>query len=573
MGQALHPLKHTLFSRLRLAPTLTVLALALPLGTGLLGTLMPAFGVLPALGGDHISTAPWLALWAAPGLGTALQLTLATGWLATLLSLLLAVATVAFVHHRPGAQRLGEWLAPLLAMPHSALAIGLAFVLLPSGWLVRGFVQALSPVLTGWVTPPDVATVGHASGWALVLGLLLKEVPYLVLMLLAALNQIPARAQVTAARALGYGPVQAWFAVVLPQALVQVRLPVLAVLAFSLSVVDVALVLGPGNPPTLAVLAVRWFGDPDTQWVFAAAAAATLLLLVVGLSMLLWLGLEQAMARLLRWHMQRGQRSHIWHYTSALGTGLATLLLAAALLAMLGLALWSVAAQWRYPSVLPQVWTWANWQRQAGSLWLPLQTTLSVALASTSLALLLVVGCLESEYKQQRPGPLHALMYLPLLLPQIAFLFGLQVLLVRLGADGQWWAVVWAHLVFVLPYLYLSLADPWRALDDRYARTALSLGASRWRVLWRVKLPLLLKPLLLATAVGFAVSVGLYLPTVFAGAGRVATLTTEALTLSAGADRRVTGVWALLQALFPFVAYAGAALLPRWVFRHRQFFK
>jgi putative thiamine transport system permease protein len=92
-------------------------------------------------------------------------------------------------------------------------------------------------------------------------------------------------------------------------------------------------------------------------------------------------------------------------------------------------------------------------------------------------------------------------------------------------------------------------------------------------VLWRVKLPLLLKPLLLATAVGFAVSVGLYLPTVFAGAGRVATLTTEALTLSAGADRRVTGVWALLQALFPFVAYASAALLPRWVFRHRQFFK
>ncbi len=566
-----------LFHRSRLAATLTVLALALPMATGLIGTLLPAFGWLPALGGQQLSTAAWQALWAAPGLGSALQLTLATGWLATLLSLLLAVATVAFLHHRPGAQRLGEWLAPLLAMPHSALAIGLAFVLLPSGWLVRGFVQALSPALTGWQTPPDVSTVGHPSGWALVVGLLLKEVPYLVLMLLAALNQIPARAQVMAARALGYGPVQAWFAVVLPQVLVQVRLPVLAVLAFSLSVVDVALVLGPGNPPTLAVLAVRWFSDPDTQWVFAAAAAATLLLLLVGLSMLLWLGLERAAAALLSWQVQRGRRRRSWHYTAALGTGLAGLLLAAALLAMLGLALWSVAAQWRYPHVWPQVWTWANWQRQMGSLWLPLQTTLSVATAATSLALLLVVGCLESEQKQkalkQRLGLFNGFLYLPLLLPQIAFLFGLQVLLVRLGADGQWWAVVWAHLVFVLPYLYLSLADPWRALDDRYARSALSLGASRWRVLWRLKLPLLLKPLLLATAVGFAVSVGLYLPTVFAGAGRVATLTTEAITLSAGADRRVTGVWALLQAVFPFVAYASAALLPRWVFRNRQFFK
>mgnify|MGYP006197216867 CR=1 FL=1 len=42
--------------------------------------------------------------------------------------------------------------------------------------------------------------------------------------------------------------------------------------------------------------------------------------------------------------------------------------------------------------------------------------------------------------------------------------------------------------------LFLSLGDPWRALDPRYARSAASLGASKARVLWRVKLPLLLAP-------------------------------------------------------------------------------
>jgi putative thiamine transport system permease protein len=562
MGQAIHQIRPLVW-----APWLTVLVLGAPIVAGLLGTLAPAVGYLPALGGRTVSADAWLALNNAPGFASALQLTLVTGWAATLLSVMLAVGAVAFVFHRPWAQRLGEWAAPVLAMPHSALAIGLAFVLAPSGWLVRW----VSPGLTGWHTPPDISTVGHASGWPLVLGLLVKEVPYLVLMLLAALNQVPARAHSTAAQALGYGPVQAWLWVVLPQILKQVRLPICAVLAFSLSVVDVALVLGPGNPPTLAVLAVRWFADPDTAWVFPAAAAAMLLLVVVLLSVGLWWVLEAALLRVLSARAQQGQRASVAHGLCAGLSGLTAVLLASAVLAMLGLLLWSFSAQWRFPAALPTLWSSATWLRQSGSLWLPGLTTLLLAAASTLVALVLALACLEHE----KPGAAAtrqglAWLYVPLLLPQVAFLFGLQVLLVRLGADGKLWAVVWAHLVFVLPYLFLSLADPWRALDERYARSALSLGASRWRVFWAVKLPLLLKPVLLACAVGFAVSVGLYLPTVFAGAGRVATLTTEAVTLAAGADRRVSGVWAMWQALLPWLGYLLAAVLPRLVFRNRQ---
>ena len=162
------------------------------------------------------------------------------------------------------------------------------------------------------------------------------------------------------------------------------------------------------------------------------------------------------------------------------------------------------------------------------------------------------------------------LLYMPLLVPQIAFLFGLQVLLIRLGLDATLAAAVWAHLVFVLPYLFLSLVEPWRAFDARYARAAASLGASPWRVFWRVKLPILLEPLLIACAVAFAVSVGQYLPTLFAGAGRVATLTTEAVTLSAGADRRVIATWAVLQGLFPLLAYFLATMVPRILHVHRK---
>ena len=36
------------------------------------------------------------------------------------------------------------------------------------------------------------------------------------------------------------------------------------------------------------------------------------------------------------------------------------------------------------------------------------------------------------------------------------------------GFDGTFVAVVIVHLVFVFPYVLLSLSDPWRAWDPRY---------------------------------------------------------------------------------------------------------
>ena len=556
---------------LRFAPALTVAAFAGPIGAGLVGTLLPAFGYMPAIGGRELGLQAWTALFGFPGFGTSLQLTLVTGWTATLLAALITFSVAALLQQAAAVRRLGTWLAPLLAMPHSALAIGFAFLVTPSGWLAR----LVSPGLSGWGVPPDVSTVGHASGWPVVACLLLKEVPYLLLMTLGALNQVNARAHTDAARALGYAPVQAWFKVVLPQVYAQIRLPILAVLAFSLSVVDVAVILGPGNPATLAVQAVRWFSDPDVQRYFPAAAAATLLLGLVAASILAWLLLERVVAAWGRGWAARGARRGAAGVAAGIGGGVATGMAMLALASTLGMALWLFAARWRFPDAWPAEWTLANWARQLGDLQRPVAMTLAIGAASTLIALLLTLACLENETgtTRTRRGTAQrslALLYLPLLVPQVAFLFGAQVLLIRFSLDATLAAVVWAHLIFVLPYLFLSLADPWRAFDSRYARTGLSLGASRWRVFWRIKLPILLKPTLIACAVAFGVSVGLYLPTLFAGGGRIATLTTEAVTLSAGADRRIIGIWAVLQAAFPLAGYLLAAYVPRLLFAHRR---
>jgi len=548
------------FRVLAWAPALTVATFALPIAAGLAGTIAPAFGWLPAIGGHEFSLAAWRELVGWPGFATSLELTLATGLAATFLSALLAFGFCAWASGRAWGPRAAAWLAPILATPHSAFAIGLAFVIAPSGWIVR----AVSPWLTGLDAPPDVATAGHPSGWALVLGLVVKEVPYLVLMTTAALAQVRSRDHMALARSFGYGPREAWIRAVLPQIWRQVRLPVLAVLAYSLSVVDVALILGPGNPPTLAVLAVRWFADADVRLWFPAAAAATLVLVVVAASIVAWLAFERIVAIAGRRIVERGRRRTALTPLSGAAASTVGVLGVLACAAMAGMALWSVATQWRFPDALPAGFTFGGWTTRAGDLAMPAWNTFAVGVIATLVALALSLACLEAEQRRPRAGPPPALslLYLPLIVPQVAFLFGAQVLLVRSGADGMLAAVAWAHLIYVLPYLFLSLADPWRALDPRYARTAAGLGASPLRVFFAVKLPILARPVAIACAVAFAVSAGLYLPTLFAGNGLVPTLTTEAVTLSAGADRRVIGAWALAQAAIPLVVYALAALLP-----------
>ena len=162
------------------------------------------------------------------------------------------------------------------------------------------------------------------------------------------------------------------------------------------------------------------------------------------------------------------------------------------------------------------------------------------------------------------------LVYLPLIVPQASFVFGLQLFFLATGTDGSFAALVLVHFVFVLPYVFLSLSDPWRAFDRRYLQIAATLGASRNLAFRKIRLPMLLRPLLVASAVGFAVSIGQYLPTVLIGAGRWPTITTEAVALASGGDRRVIGTYALVQMLLPLAGFMMATLVPALVFLHRR---
>mgnify|MGYP001799361231 FL=1 len=549
-------------------PALTLLAMLGPVAAGLWGTFLPAFGHLPAAGLTGPTLDPFRDLFDWAGLPRAMLLSISTGLLATSISLLIVMLVTAGWSGTRPFRLLERLLSPLLSVPHAAAAFGLAFLIAPSGWLARLF----SPGVTGWERPPDLLIVQDSWGLTMTAGLIVKEVPFLLLITLAALGQADAQRSVTISQALGYGRVTGWLKTVFPRVYAQIRPPIYVVLAYSMSVVDVAVILGPNTPPSLSVQIVKWMSDPDLAMRLEGAAGALVQLgLVIG-ALVFWRLCEVVVGRLGQRWIASGARGRFDPLVAelALLAGAASAL--AVLLGMVVLTIWSFAGFWGFPDALPDQLTWRNWMRFGPGTLEALAETALIAITVALAALVLTIGCLEAEYRYGLSFSARAvwLLYLPLLVPQTAFLPGLQTLMLNIGADEGRFPVMLAHLVFVLPYVFLSLADPFRAWDTRMGTIAAALRASPNGVLWRVRLPMLLRPILTALAVGLAVSVGQYLATLLIGGGRVATLTTEAVALASGGDRRAIGVYGLMQTGAALVPFALALLVPAIVWRNRK---
>lgn len=559
-------------SWLRFFPLLTLSAFCLPILLGLAGTWLPAFGFLPAIGARQFGLDAFGALFHHPSCPGAIRATLITGFGATVIALFSALLITLAAYGSGLWGLLVRALSPLLAMPHAAFAIGFGFLVSPSGWLVR----LISPALTGLTIPPDWLTVKDPYGLSLTIALALKEIPFLLLMCVSGLNQFDVRRTGWIGRSLGYSRLRIWTRLVLPQLYPQLRLPVLAVLAYSLSVVDVAMILGPSLPPTLAVLVDHWFKDPDVQHRLMAAAGATWLLVMTVAAIGIFLGVEWLICRTCTARLIDGNRSSVLDPVVRLGSTLAVLLLLTSFCCLLILVIWSFTGSWQFPAPLPSEYSLRFWLKGFGLAGQSLFTTFVVAAFASCIGVVLVAGCLENEVrlKQQgrRPDGQRViwLVYLPLLVPQIAFLFGIQTAAVLLQVEGTLASMIGGHLIFVLPYIFLTLSSVYRQFDPRYMQVAVAVSGSSLRSFFQVKLPMLAKPVAFSMATGFAVSVAQYLPTIYLGAGRYMTITTETVSLAGGSDRRILAVYALCQLLLPVFVYGVAIFLPAWFFRNRR---
>lgn len=525
----------------------------LPVTLGVAGTILPAFGLASFIASGN----GFEAVVSDPRFFSALVLSLHTGVLATVLVMGMTVLTLVCVHGTRLWSLLSASFPPVLAVPHAAIAVGLLFLISPSGALVR----LVSPELTGFSRPPTDWVIPDAGGWSLIMGLAIKETPFLLLVASAQLSTLNVDASLRIGRTLGYSPARCWSRLILPRLYPRIRLALLIILAFNLTVVDMALLLGPGNPPTFSVMLMALVNDPDSR---AAASAGALLLaaLVAACFLVVWF-LEKGIGKIAAARRRSGARGIGFGLFRFAGKGVALSLLFACLGSLLLLLIWSFTKRWRFPDALPGQWTLENWVNRGDALFQPAWTTLSIALTVMALAIVSAIVWLEFERLRIAPK-IDGMWFLPLLIPQVSLLFGWQAVALWVGIDGHWGTVVYTHWLYTMPYVVLILALAWRELDPRWGHAAHALGAGYWRVLWKIRLPMLLRPLCQAAAVAIAVSVAQYLPTLLLGAGRHQTLATELVTSFGGVDRRVIAALAVLQSVLPLLAFVAAMLYPRW---------
>lgn len=555
------PLKHA-----KWITGIITLLLIFPIVIGLVGTLLPAFAYFPPLGEYSISLVPWRDLFAQGEFYASLKLTLITGIVAPLLALWFALSLLAWGYQRPFFSKVEAALSPILAIPHAAIAIGLLFLLSPSGWLVRLF----SPWLTGFDRPPNWITVQDPFGISLILALVIKEMPYLLFVMLATMKSIKARESLQVGQALGYSRLTLWRKILIPQLYPIIRLPIFIVIAFSLTVVDLALVIGPNTPSTLAVTLLRWFNDPDLSMRLMASAGAISLMLVIVVVLAGWEVAHLLFSKLTRAERSNGKRFGLTDSLLRLGVVLGLLALLNAFVALALLPIWSLTRRWRFPDAMPSQWTWDNIEHATPLLMELTSNTLTIAFIATLLACVISLVMLETKRRSHSTdyGKQHVfdwLIYVPILLPQIGFLFGLHVLLIYLNLNGDLCAIIALHLMYVLPYVYLTLKGPYLAYQEEYLLQANRLNHRPWRNYLVVKIAMLKPAIFTAFAIGFSVSIAQYLPTLIAGEGRYSTLTTEAVAQAASGDRKQVGSMAMLQAFFPIMVFWLAQFIPpRW---------
>ena len=535
--------------------------LCAPIFIGVIGVLLPSFGLAPALGQYSINTQSWSNLFNEAEFWSGLKLSLLSGFAATALAYWFASSLIVTCFHRPWFQRFQAFITPLLSIPHVAVTIGLLFLLTPSGWIARWF----SPWLTGWERPANLLTVQDPFGLSLIIALVIKEMPYLLFAMLAAITQLQPNSHINTARLIGYSRITAWHFILLPRLYPLIQLPIFIVLAFNLTVVDVALIIGPNTPSTLSVTLLRWLNDPSLSMRGMASAAAISLAIMVLVTMWLWHRLAKWMIHIRHHQATQGHRKAKVNWLTYLGAlGAYTALILAAL-TLIVLPLWSFARRWRFPDSLPSTWTLDNITRASRSLLELGSTSLTLALASTVTALFVTLIFLEHIRKmRQQSNLVERLLYAPIILPQITLLFGVQVGFLWLNMNGTWLSVAALHTLYVLPYVYLTLKGPYLAYDQSYLHQANRLRSRPISNYLAIKLGMLKTPLYASFAIGFSVSIAQYLPTLMAGEGRITTITTEAVSRAASGDRKLISVLAMIQSILPLTVFLLAMLIPKY---------
>lgn len=434
---------------------------------------------------------------------------------------------------------------------------GLTLVLgLPIAWVLARFEfvgrrWVLRLLMLPFVVPTLVAAMGvlalfgtawHNTPWLLLYGNLFFNLCLVVRAATEALGQVSA-SRIAAARTLGATPWRVFWRIEWPLILPWLMSALCLVFLYCFSGFGLALVLGGPDYATVEV-EIYTLVAHELQLAQAASLALWTLFLCGGVA-LLYAALERRLSNPVRMdtlarRVPRGAAQ--WLFVLA-----ALLVLLLVCIAPLLAIVWQVVQ-----AVFGDSGAWAVLQDQSvgAALW----NTLRFSVAAVALATLL--GVLHALAARRSVG-LRALVFLPFVVSPVLVAFGL-LLLYPAWTDSLA-LLVGAYALLAYPFIAKSLASALDAMPAHWEQAARSLGASPWRVFWRVTLPVLRPALRRGIAFAAATAVGEFAVTLFLARPEWATLTTlmyEILGRPGTANRDAALVLACVLMALALLAFA-----------------
>ena len=158
----------------------------------------------------------------------------------------------------------------------------------------------------------------------------------------------------------------------------------------------------------------------------------------------------------------------------------------------------------------------------------------------------------------------HALVYTPLIMPDILIGISLLMLFVACNIDCGFWTILIAHVTFCVSYVVMTILARLQDFDDRIVEAAYDLGAEPWYTFFHVELPLLLPGIVAGGLLAFTLSIDDVVITSFVNGAGTNTFPTYVSSMTKH-SRNLPSVFALstLMLLFTCVLVGLSKLIGR----------
>lgn len=136
---------------------------------------------------------------------------------------------------------------------------------------------------------------------------------------------------------------------------------------------------------------------------------------------------------------------------------------------------------------------------------------LSLTIAGLATVISCVIGTTSAlalhRWKSRLQSIHHALVYTPLIMPDILIGISLLMLFVAAHVDCGFWTILIAHVTFCVSYVVMTVLARLADFDDRITEAAYDLGAGPWYAFFKVELPILMPGIIAGGLLAFTLSI------------------------------------------------------------------